>query len=99
MYEFDWHSPACDGELGAAHAMEMPFVFKTLHTATGPKGLCGLDPPQELADRIHRIWVDFATAGSLRWPEFEADSRQVHLLAADKTVEEPVMPASAFVPG
>lgn len=98
VYEFDWRSPACGGQLGAAHAMEMPFVFKTLRTATGPQGLCGENPPQELADRIHRLWVGFATDGSLPWPEFDEGSRQVHLLAADKTVSEPVMPAAAFVP-
>jgi para-nitrobenzyl esterase len=98
MYEFDWHSPACGGELGAAHGMELPFVFKTLQTASGPRGLVGENPPQELADRIHKLWVGFATDGSLPWPEFEAEQRQVHLLAADKTIGEPPMPAAAFVP-
>jgi para-nitrobenzyl esterase len=98
MYEFDWHSPACNGELGAAHAMELPFVFKTLHTATGPRGFAGENPPQELADRIHKIWVDFATDGSLPWDEFDAEHRRVHLLDADETVSEPVMPAAQFVP-
>lgn len=98
VYEFDWHSPACGGELGAAHAMEMPFVFNTLHTATGQQGLCGENSPQALADRIHRLWVDFATDGSLPWPEFDEQGRQLHLLAADRTISEPVMPAAAFVP-
>jgi para-nitrobenzyl esterase len=98
VYEFDWRSPACDGELGASHGMELPFVFDTLATATGPKGLCGTNPPQELADRVHRIWVDFARDGSLPWPEFKRDSRLVHRLAANVTEFEPVMPAAAFVP-
>jgi para-nitrobenzyl esterase len=98
MYEFDWQSPACDGQLGAAHAMEMPFVFDTLPTATGPKGIAGEDPPQELADRIHKIWADFARDGSLPWPEFDAEHRNVHLLAADRTIEEAVMPAASFLP-
>ena len=98
LYEFDWHSPACDGQLGAAHGMEMPFVFDTLNTATGPKGFAGENPPQELADRIHALWVGFARDGSLPWPEFDAESRQVHLLAADRTVHEPAMPAAAFLP-
>jgi para-nitrobenzyl esterase len=98
MYEFDWQSPACDGQLGAAHAMEMPFVFDTLPTATGPKGIAGEDPPQQLADRIHKIWADFARDGSLPWPEFDAEHRNVHLLAADRTIEEAVMPAASFLP-
>lgn len=98
MYEFDWHSPACNGELGASHGMELPFVFKTLELTSGPKGLTGENPPQELADRIHRMWVDFATDGSLPWPEFSRESRQVHQLWADTTISEPVMPAAAFLP-
>ena len=27
VYEFAWHSPACDHMLGACHALEIPFVF------------------------------------------------------------------------
>ena len=98
LYEFDWHSPACGGELGAAHAVEMPFVFNTLATATGPQGLCGECPPQALADRIHGLWVQFASDGTLPWPEYDEQGRQLHLLAAERTVSEPVMPAAQYVP-
>ena len=98
MYEFDWRSPACGGELGACHGMELPFVFKTLHTATGPRGFAGEDPPQAMADRIHQIWVGFATDGSLPWPEFDADNRNVHQLGSDETIQEPVMPAATLLP-
>ncbi|RYD85496.1 MAG: carboxylesterase/lipase family protein, partial [Sphingomonadales bacterium] len=65
VYEFEWRSPAFGGELGAAHGMELPFVFDTLACATGPIGILGENPPQELADRTHKIWVDFARDGSL----------------------------------
>jgi para-nitrobenzyl esterase len=98
FYEFEWRSPACGGELGAAHAMEVPFVFDTLATASGPRGLAGENPPQDLADRVHRIWVGFATDGSLSWPEFDARQRKVHLLESARTIDEPVMAAAAFVP-
>jgi para-nitrobenzyl esterase len=50
-----------------------------------------------MADRIHQIWVDFATDGSLPWPEFDARTRNVHLLGTDETIEEPVMPAAALL--
>ena len=98
VYEFDWRSPACEGELGACHGMELPFVFKTLECATGPSGFAGEDPPQAMADRIHQTWVDFATDGSLPWPEFDRVNRKVHLLASDETIQEPVMPAAELVP-
>jgi para-nitrobenzyl esterase len=97
MYEFDWRSPACGGELGTCHGIELPFVFKTLATATGPKGLAGEAPPQELAERVHKIWVDFARDGALPWTEFGAD-RQVYQLERGEAMHEPVMPAAAFVP-
>lgn len=98
VYEFDWRSPACGGELGACHGMELPFVFKTLDCVTGPNGFAGEDPPQAMADRIHQTWVDFATDGSLPWPEFDRDNRNVHLLGSDETIREPVMPAAELVP-
>jgi len=78
--------------------MELPFVFKTLDLATGPNGLVGENPPRELADRTHRIWVDFATDGRLPWPEFNRETRQVHKLAAEATISEPAMPAAKFLP-
>ena len=77
--------------------MEMPFVFKTVDKVTGPNGFVGIDPPAGLADRIHNLWVQFATDGTLPWPEFDREGRKVHRLAADETIIEPVMPAAAFL--
>lgn len=98
MYEFDWRSPRYDGGLGAAHGMELPFVFDSLATTSGPEGLTGEGAPQDLADRVHALWVRFATDGSLPWPEFTREARHVHQLAADRTVTEPPMPAGRFLP-
>ena len=98
MYEFDWRSPACNGQLGACHGLELPFVFKTLGLATGPKGLAGESPPQDLADHAHGIWVRFATDGGLPWAEFDRDHRNVYLLGSNRTIEEPVMPVAPFLP-
>lgn len=97
VYEFDWRSPACDGELGACHGIEMPFVFDTLASLSGPEGLAGENPPQDLADRVHKIWVDFATDGSLPWPAFDAETRQVYSLERGEAAHEPVMPAAEFL--
>jgi hypothetical protein len=46
MYEFAWRSPQFGGRLGAAHSVEIPFVFDTLGLGTEP--LLGPDPPQSL---------------------------------------------------
>ncbi|MCP3735748.1 carboxylesterase family protein [Sphingomonas sp. RP10(2022)] len=98
MYEFEWRSPRFDGQLGASHGMELPFVFDSLATCTGNEGLCGTAPPQELATRVHAIWVQFARDGSLPWAPFDRDTRTVYRLAAGEAVTEPPMPAAAFLP-
>jgi para-nitrobenzyl esterase len=97
LYEFDWRSPACNGELGACHGLELPFVFKTLQTCTGAQGVVGTEPPHELAQRIHKIWANAVTHGELNWPQFDAESRQCMQLAAGTASEEPEMIAAAFV--
>jgi para-nitrobenzyl esterase len=98
VYEFDWRSPALGGQLGAAHAMELPFVFDTLACASGPRGLMGENPPQALADSIHALWVRFATDGTAPWPAFDGETRRVYSLTAQTAAHEPVMPAAAFLP-
>ena len=98
MYEFEWRSPRYDGELGAAHGMELPFVFDTLATTSTPEGLTGPNPPQDLADRVHAIWVRYAIDGTLPWSEFTSESRNVFQLAADRTIHEPPLPAAPFLP-
>lgn len=97
VYEMDWRSPTCDGELGACHGIELPFVFKTLECASGPRGIAGEAPPAELADRTHALWVDFARESSLPWRPFNGD-QLVYQLAAGDTRIEPPMPAADFLP-
>ncbi|MWV28852.1 carboxylesterase/lipase family protein [Aurantiacibacter rhizosphaerae] len=97
MYEMEWQSPACGGRLGACHGIEMPFVFDTLDTVTGPRGLAGEDPPHALARRVHKIWADFGRDGTLPWPRWNGE-KLVYQLAAGKAITEPAMPAAAFLP-
>ncbi|WBQ02666.1 carboxylesterase/lipase family protein [Kribbella sp. CA-293567] len=73
LYEFDWKSPLAG--LGACHALELPFVFDTLATATSP--LYGEAPPQRVADQMHAAWVAFATTGRPGWPPYDATTRPV----------------------
>lgn len=62
QYEFAWPTPVRD--LGACHALELPFVFDTLSCAPP---LTGPTPPQGLADEMHTVWVRFATTGNPGW--------------------------------
>jgi para-nitrobenzyl esterase len=68
-YEFAWRSPNHD--LGAAHAMELPFVFDRL--ASPDWILLGGDTmPQRIADEMHAAWVRFATTGDPGWRPWDA---------------------------
>jgi carboxylesterase type B len=73
MYEFAWRSPQFGGRLGAAHGVEIPFVFDTL--GLGTEALLGRDPPQSLADLMHDAWVAFAAGGSCGWPKYDLAHR------------------------
>ena len=69
FYEFAWPSPVAD--LGAAHAIEIPFVFDNL-AAAGAKNLTGDEPPAELAGQMHATWVRFASDGNPGWEPFDS---------------------------
>ncbi|WP_254552223.1 carboxylesterase family protein [Kitasatospora sp. MMS16-BH015] len=68
VYEFGWHSPIAPNEaglpLGAAHSIELPFVWDTLDNPDCLR-LTGPQPPRSLAAELHRRWVEFARTGEL----------------------------------
>jgi len=66
FYEFAWPSPG----LGAAHAVEIPFVFDNL-SAGGVELISGPAAPQALADEMHAAWIRFASTGDPGWPAFD----------------------------
>lgn len=98
VYDFSWRSTAYNGTLGACHAIELPFVFNTLPTVAGARGLAGENPPQDVADRMHAIWVEFAKTGALPWPEYTAQNRTVYDPATGETKTEAPFPAERFLP-
>jgi para-nitrobenzyl esterase len=76
MYEFAWRSPLFDGRFGAGHAVEIGFVFDNLGRE-GAMTLAGNEPPQTLADVMHRAWVMFATNGVPGWSPYDSRERKV----------------------
>ncbi|WP_177154605.1 carboxylesterase/lipase family protein [Actinosynnema pretiosum] len=91
VYSFAHRSTALGGRLGAAHTVELPFVFDVadspwLHGATG---LLGPTPaPAGLAARVHGAWVAFAGTGSPGWAAYSAEHPVVEVFggAAPGTV-------------
>ncbi len=76
VYRFGFRSTAVDGNLGAAHTVELPFVFDIADSPWlhGKTGLLGPDPaPESLARRMHGSWVAFARNGSPGWDGYRGD--------------------------
>ncbi|HEY9365123.1 MAG TPA: carboxylesterase family protein [Agromyces sp.] len=87
VYEFAWRSPV--RELGAAHAVELGFVFDGLAGADSV-ALAGASAPQSLASAMHGAWIAFATTGDPGWPTWSTE-RPVRIFgeAGDAVVPAP----------
>ncbi|MFE0577062.1 carboxylesterase/lipase family protein [Streptomyces sp. NPDC058874] len=70
-YQFDLPTPACEGRLGAAHCLELPFVFDNFDQWAGAPFLAGLDPAVRdgLAYVMHRAWIAFVRTGDPNHPD------------------------------
>jgi para-nitrobenzyl esterase len=69
LYEFGWRSQAQN--LGAAHVVEIPFVFDNLGAADAQLAI-GADPRTDLAAEMHAAWIRFASTGDPGWQPFDA---------------------------
>jgi para-nitrobenzyl esterase len=69
LYEFAWQSPV--HRLGAAHAIEIPFVFDNLASPDAQAAI-GTEPPADLAATMHAAWIRFAATGDPGWQAFDA---------------------------
>ncbi|MFB6481586.1 carboxylesterase/lipase family protein [Streptomyces virginiae] len=82
-YQFDLPTPAHGGRLGAAHCLELPFVFHNFAAWAQAPFLAGLNPRirDGLADAVHASWISFVRTGDPNhgampdWPRYERGSR------------------------
>ena len=96
LYQSAWRSPAMGGMLGAAHCMDVPFAFDNLDQS-GIDVALGSDPPQGLADVMHRAWVTFVTEGNPGWSPITAGERPVMVFDDESTVvDDPLRLPSAL---
>ena len=84
VYEFAWRAP----HHGAAHGLDVPFVFDT---ADACRGLIGDAAPGTLTYAMHRTWIDFATHGTPGWPSY-GDTRKAMMFDADPHLCEDTAP-------
>jgi para-nitrobenzyl esterase len=59
--------------------VEIPYVFDTV-TRSELRPLLGGAPAQAVADRTHRVWVDFINRGDPGWAPYDTVSRTTGLL-------------------
>ena len=89
-YEFRWSSSLFDGQLGAPHCIDIPFVFDNL-AAEDVTEMTGPTPPQALADLAHGAWVRFAGDGDPGWPEHDLARRSTMLFDVESgAVDDPL---------
>lgn len=63
-YLFTWESPAFGGVLGSSHALEIPFVFGTVHLPGVQPFSGGGEEAFALSAAMRQAWVSFARSGS-----------------------------------
>ncbi|MFI6869472.1 carboxylesterase/lipase family protein [Nocardia sp. NPDC050406] len=76
LYEFTWTSTAPTYDGTSFHCLDIPFAFDLLRTQ-GVTAVAGDNPPQPLADALHKSWVSFITATDPgpTWPRYTLDKR------------------------
>ncbi len=95
FYRFDFQGFTFSGLAGAAHGMEIPFVFNSMDRA--PTNLLynrrNIKKARELSGIIQGYWLNFAKTGNPNgpglpaWPQFKTDSQTVQVLDLDTRSE------------
>lgn len=86
MYWFCWRSRAFEGRLGATHALEIPFAFDNLDRAGVDVFLGPGEPPQPIADVMHRAWTDFVRNQNPGWAAYDLEQRPTMRFANESAV-------------
>ncbi|MFD9685976.1 carboxylesterase/lipase family protein [Kitasatospora sp. NPDC059088] len=95
VYQFDWHVPYVPGlpaaqNLGAAHTLELPFVFGGLQLDRFPRGAQTVAEQRpaltRLSDRMMTAWTDFAHGDGPGWPCYTPDSRATRIWDLEPSV-------------
>ncbi|MEZ5237342.1 MAG: carboxylesterase family protein, partial [Acidimicrobiales bacterium] len=95
-YRFDWASPLYGGLIGAAHVLEVPFVFGTYDHPT-VAAYTGFDVRPDavaaLSEEVASAWVRFASTGDPGWPRYDVAERTTRIFdAASRLERDPAGP-------
>ena len=98
-YLFTWPSPAFNGDLGACHALEIPFVFNTLNDPAFEVFVGKSSDLNDISYKVMDAWIAFARTGNPncdsipKWPSYDFEKRSTMLMdhefkAVEKFFEE-----------
>lgn len=93
-YLFTHASPARRGALGSCHALEMPFVFGTLHAPTQDKFAGTGSEVERLSREMMDCWLNFAVEGDpahpsvAPWSQYESGKRPTMIFGTKASGEE-----------
>jgi carboxylesterase type B len=94
VYQFNWESPVADGQLGALHALDVPFVLNNLKISEPIIG--DIASAQPLATKISEAFVSFARTGTPTsaslplWTEYNEKTRETMVFdVTSKMISDP----------
>lgn len=113
MYLFQWQSPMPDGhggQLGACHALDLPFTFGALESEAARAFVAGsredlLGPAEALSGLMMDAWISFARCGNPGhpklgdWPPYTPRRRATMLLGPECRVADAPLEARRAVWG
>lgn len=90
-YHFAWQSPGFGGRLGAAHVVDVPFVFNTLASPQARPFIGGAGH-QPLADTMFGHWLRFVKTGNPGWDRYDLTRRLTMRFDTTSTVVSDPLP-------
>jgi len=93
-YIFTWPSPALNGNLGACHALELPFVFNNFSVPVFQTLVGKSTDLDTISDKMMDAWIAFARSGNPnhegipQWPSYDIEKRSIMLINKELKVTE-----------
>lgn len=82
VYRFDWEAPG----IGAAHAVDVPFVFGTFDRDGWGEAVGADDRAESLGRTLRTAWAGFARTGDPGWTVHDPATRPTRCFGADPGV-------------
>ncbi len=84
-YCYYWSYPGSNPDIGAAHSVELMFVFNLRGIGTN-SAFNGTNIPDEIFTTVQQMWTNFARCGNpstdqIEWKEYSADDQNVMVIA------------------